>query len=231
MAQKKKSERDHILDARVRLMDAILPHVAFDGWSAESFAMALADSGLDAGLAKQAAPRGALDLAVAFHKAGDAEMLSELAKHNLGELRYRDRVALAVKLRLQVIPDKEAVRRAVTLFTLPHHAVEGSKLVWNTVDLIWNTLGDTSDDVNWYTKRMTLSGVYSSCLLYWLGDTSENHARSWEFLDRRIENVMQFEKVKAKLAGSPIAKGIQALTRNIQKPDLSYQDGLPGKRF
>ena len=61
------------------------------------------------------------------------------------------------------------MRRGMTLFSLPTHAADGAKALWQTCDLIWDTLGDTSDDVNWYTKRATLSGVYSSTLLYLAG--------------------------------------------------------------
>ena len=43
-------------------------------------------------------------------------------------------------------------------------------------------------------------------MLYWLGDDSEGHQATWDFLDRRIEDVMQFEKSKADLKASPLAK-------------------------
>ena len=92
------------------------------------------------------------------------------------------------------------------LFALPINAGEGAKAIWGTCDAIWTALGDTSDDVNWYTKRATLSGVYSSTVLFWLGDDSPDHQATWEFLDRRIENVMQFEKLKASVQKIPLLK-------------------------
>ena len=63
---------------------------------------------------------------------------------------------------------------------------------------MWKAISDPSTDFNFYTKRITLSAVYTSTFLIWLGDESENSDQTWEFLDRRIENVMQFEKLKAK---------------------------------
>ena len=88
------------------------------------------------------------------------------------------------------IADREAVRRAAALFALPLYAADGARAVWHTADTIWTALGDTSDDINWYSKRATLSAVYGAVVLYWLGDDSQDHQASWEFLDRRIDDVM-----------------------------------------
>lgn len=218
-------------DAKQQLLDAILTHVPFDGWSDTSFRAAIADCGLDEGLARAICPRGAVDLALAFHDRGDAAMLERLKSEDLSDLKFRDRIAAAVRFRLQAVPDKEAVRRGVALFSLPMYAGDGAKAVWGTCDLIWDALGDTSEDVNWYTKRATLSGVYSSTVLFWLGDDSPDHQRTWEFLDRRIENVMQFEKLKAQVNKNPLLKPFLAvpnwLAGQVRAP-IRMRADLPG---
>ena len=215
-----------------QLLDAALPHVPFDGWSPATFKLAVTDSGLDPTVARAVCPRGAVDLAVAYHKRGDAEMLAQLAAADLSELRFRDRIAKAVQLRLEVIEDKEAVRRGTTLFALPPYAPDGAKLVWGTCDAIWNALGDTATDYNWYTKRATLGGVYSATTLFWLGDSSEDHASTWAFLDRRIDDIMQIEKVKSHVRSSPTLSRLFAgpswLLGQIKAPQRSGGDGLPG---
>jgi ubiquinone biosynthesis protein COQ9 len=43
---------------------------------------------------------------------------------------------------------------------------------------------------------MTLSAVYASTLSVFVNDDSDNFADTRAFLDRRIDNVMQIEKVK-----------------------------------
>ncbi len=142
-----------------------------------------------------------------------------------------ERIAAAVRFRLEAVPDKELVRRGMTLFSLPTHAADGAKALWQTCDLIWDTLGDSSEDVNWYTKRATLSGVYSSTLLFWLGDDSPDHQKTWEFLDRRIDNVMQFEKIKAQVNDNPLFKPFLAvpnwLAGQVKAPTKIRAD-LPG---
>lgn len=194
-------------DIRSRLLDAVVPHVAFDGWSQASFEAAVADAAIDPAEAHAACPRGALDLAAAYHRRGDAELAAWLTATDLSEMRFRDRVAAAVRHRLQSA-DREVVRRGVALFALPQHLAEGAALIWNTADVIWTGLGDSSDDLNWYTKRMSLSGVYSSTVLFWLGDTSDEAARSWEFLDRRIDDVMRVEGLKARARENRLIAGL-----------------------
>ena len=194
------------------LLDAALMHVPFDGWSDAALAAALDDTGLDTTAAKAVFPRGAVDMALAYHARGDAQMLAALQAADLGDMRFRDRVAYAVRLRLEVVEDKELVRRGMTLFALPPYAADGARALWQTADHIWQALGDTSQDVNWYTKRATLSAVYTATVLYWLGDTSEGDAATWAFLDRRIDNVMQIETLKAKARTNP------AVSRLLQGP-------------
>ena len=220
---------DHIKD---ELLDAALIHVPFDGWSETAFRAAIADSGVDAALARSACPRGAVDLAVAYHRRGDDEMVRRLQESDLSQMRFRDRVTLAVRYRLEAVEDKEVVRRGATLFALPQYAAEGSALVWGTADRIWTALGDSSDDVNWYTKRASLSAVYAATVLYWLGDESPDYVATWEFLDRRIEGVMRFEKMKSMVRKNPLMKpfliGPEWLGRQIRPPHARPRWRMPG---
>lgn len=224
-------ERENSMErAKAQVLQAAVPHVAFDGWSDISLEAAITDSGVTPALAHALYPRGGVDLAVAYHRKGDAAMVEALAARDLTALRFRDKVALAIRLRLEG-SDKELVRRGSALFALPQHAIEGAGLIWATADAMLTALGDASRDLNWYSKRTSLSAVYGATVLYWLGDTSDGHEASWAFLDRRIENVMQFEKVKA---GMQKNQGLQALLKGPLKvlERISAPKGaadLPGK--
>lgn len=196
---------------RERLVEAALPHVAFDGWGEATWRAALADSGIDPVLAGVACPRHGVDLARGFHLLCDRRMAEALAARDLGSLRFSDRVALAVRLRLEAAGEREAVRREMTLFSLPRHAAEGTGLVWGTADAIWRALGDRSEDLNWYSKRASLAGVFGATTLYWLGDESPGFEATWAFLDRRIAGVMRIEKVKTGLRKTPVLRRLMAL--------------------
>ncbi len=216
---------------REKLLDAALIHVVFDGWGPDSFKAAVADSGVSEALARVAAPRGSVDLAAAYHKRGDREMVKALAEADMSQMRFRDKIAHAVWLRLQAV-DREVVRRGMSLFSLPHLAPEGTKLVWETADAIWTALGDTSEDVNWYTKRATLSGVFASVVLFWLGDDSDGFADTKAFLDRRIDDVMQVEKAKAKVRDNKLLSAMFALPNAalsmVKAPAGARRADVPG---
>ena len=219
--------RDTALKA---LVEAALPHVVFDGWSNATLNAAIAESGVAPGLAHALLPRGGVDLALAYHRIGDDQMTAALAATDLTALRFRERVILGVRLRLEAA-NREAVRRGTALFALPSHAGDGAKAIWGTADAIWQALGDTSRDVNWYSKRATLSAVYGATVLYWLGDETDGQSATWEFLARRIENVMAFEKVKAGFRDNPIGKALLAgplkILAKIHAPEPA--NDLPGQ--
>ena len=219
-------------DMQAQLLAAALPHVAFDGWSETCLRAACQDLSITRQMAALACPRGAIDLAIRFHHDGDEAMQVVLQKTDINAMKIREKITFSVRARLDAIRDKEAVRRGATLMALPQHAAEGAGLVWGTCDRIWAAIGDSSADVNWYTKRLTLSSVYSATVLYWLGDNSPNHQDTWTFLDRRIENVMQFEKFKAQVNANPLAKQLLAgpnwLLSKIKAPSGVPTVDLPG---
>lgn len=196
-----------------KLARASLAHVPFDGWSEATLAAAAADTGIDLALARVHMPRGGVDLALAAHRLGDEALREAAAALDLSALRFRERITTLVMLRLEAAGDREVVRAATALLALPHLLAEGARAIWGTADLIWELAGDTAEGLSWYSKRMTLSAVYSATVLYWIGDESEGAADTRAFLERRIENVMQFEKAKAGFSNNPLtrlAKGMKA---------------------
>ena len=220
-------------DLRKQLLDTILPMVVFDGWSEASFRAAAEELGVSAEEARSACPKGAVDLACDYHQLGDAEMKKAVLGEDLTSMRFSERVAFAVRKRIEAISHKDAVRRGATLFALPQNAALGVGLVWGTADAIWDILGDTSRDGNWYSKRAILSGVYSSVIVFWLGDESEDNAATWDFLERRIADVMRIEELKSNLRANPFTKGLMAgvdgLMGAVKAPDMTPRTDLPGR--
>lgn len=154
-------------------------------------------------------PRGEFDLFDAFAARADSAMLAGWGDLDLAAMRYRDKVRAAVQLRLEAqAPYKEAARAMTRALARPDRAPEAARLLWRTADHIWRALGDTSTDENFYSKRAILSGVLASTYARWFSDNSEDHEETWTFLEARIENVMQFEKFKARL--KPLSEGVQS---------------------
>jgi ubiquinone biosynthesis protein COQ9 len=233
MSAETRTEDDHLAATRTAVIAAALPHVPFDGWTDRTLALAVEDAGVDPGLSRLAFPRGGVDLALAYHNARDAELARDLADAELLGMRFRDRIAYAVMRRLELVEaEREAVRRGAALFALPHHAADGARAIWHTADTIWTALGDESRDFSWYSKRATLSAVYSSALLYWLGDDTPGATATREFVGRRIDDVMRIEDVKAKMRANPIAaalmKGPQAILDRVRAPGDTRPSDMPG---
>ncbi len=200
---------DRLAETREALLEAALPHVVFDGWGETALRAGAREAGIDREMARLAFPRGGIDMALAFHARADRQLAEALDRADLAGMRIRDRVVFCVRKRIELVAEhREAVRRGASLFALPQNAPEGMRALWATADLIWNRCGDSSADYNWYTKRMILSSVISATMLYWLGDQSTDYVSTWAFLDRRIDDVMQFEKTKASLGNNPLARAM-----------------------
>ncbi|MCW0182202.1 COQ9 family protein [Zavarzinia sp.] len=196
-------------DLGLRLLDAMMMHVPFDGWSQAAIDNAAKDLGIDPLLARNALPRGPLD-AIALHSVrADKRMVEALAARGLDGLKIREKITLAIRTRLeQCEADRESVRRAVQFLALPLGAPLAARLLYTTVDAIWRGTGDASpsEEFSFYSKRAILAGVYSATLAFWLQDDSEGRAETWSFLDRRIENVMQLGKLRARV--DPVLKAL-----------------------
>lgn len=184
---------------RDRLIEAVLPHVPFDGWGNAALDRAAEDTGIARDGARALFPGGARDLVNWHSRWADRRMMAALEKSGLEEMRIRDRIAFAVMTRFeQNAGDREAVRSALSFLALPRNAALAAELLYRTVDDIWFACGDRSTDWNFYSKRGLLAGVYSSTLMVWLNDESEDFADTRAFLDRRIGNVMAIPKIKSR---------------------------------
>jgi ubiquinone biosynthesis protein COQ9 len=183
-----------------RLIDAAILHVPFDGWGEAALRAAARDLHVDPGLALNAFPRGGIEM-IEFHsRLADRRMVAAYERADTSGLKIRQKVALAVRLRLAAnTPHREAVRRALSFLGMPIHAALATRLLYRTVDAVWMAVGDRSTDFNFYTKRGLLAGVYSTTLLYWLNDRSPDTAETWSFLDRRIADVMRIPQALARL--------------------------------
>ena len=93
---------------------------------------------------------------------------------------------------------------------------------------MWRAAGDTAADFNFYTKRLLLSGVYTATLMFWINDESDDCEATWAFLDRRIGNVMEIEKAKAR-AKRWLPDPDELVRRVVRRQ--SRRPGQPVQRF
>ncbi len=189
-------------ELRAALAPLLPAHAAFDGWGEAAIAMAANQLGVPAERARLAFPRGAADMIDAWFDSIDVAMLAAFPDEQITAMKVRERIGALIRFRLEAMaPQREALRRALAILAMPRHAPLGARLAWRTADRIWRLAGDTATDFNHYSKRAILIGVYGSTVLIFLDDASEELADTHAFLDRRLGDVMRFEKAKARWRG------------------------------
>jgi ubiquinone biosynthesis protein COQ9 len=176
---------------------AMLPHVAFDGWTKRALRAGVADAAMPADEAELLFPLGTVDMIETYFDLADRRM--EAASAALTETKLSARVRAVIVLRLrQNRPFKEAIRRGLAIMALPQNARAAAACTARTVDSIWHAAGDRSADFSWYTKRAILTAVYASTVLFWLRDGSEDDAATVAFLDRRLAAVGRIGRLRGR---------------------------------
>ncbi len=203
-------------ELRQAILAAALPNVPFDGWTMAALKTATSDAGYAPDEALRAFPGGPREAVEAYLQMADARMLESLAAVDVDSLKIRERIAKAVRTRLEnAAAERDVVRRTLSLLATPAYARVSARSLYRTVDAIWYWAGDTATDFNFYTKRGLLAGVYFSTLLYWLDDESPNSDETWAFLDRRIADVMRIPKLTGRLRA--LANGLPSPLRAMRR--------------
>ena len=196
---------------RARLALAVGENAVFDGWTAKAVDTAAGQLGIDLAQARLAFPKAKIDMIDAYIAAVDAAMAAQYPPDTIAAMKVRDRIRSQLWFRLETMaPAREALRSALAILAMPQNAPRALAIGWRTADLIWRNAGDSASDYNHYTKRLTLGAVYGSTLVDWLDDHSDGFTDTAAFLDRRLGDVMRFEKWKAQWSGE-----------NLRRPSLS----------
>jgi ubiquinone biosynthesis protein COQ9 len=178
------------------ILSSVLAQVPFDGWTRDAYHRGVKLAGVTQGEADLLFPQGVRDVIALFGNEADAAMQNRIDEEpGFARMRVRDKITFAVRARLEhLTPHREAVRRMMMWYAMPFHLPLGMKRLYHTVDVMWRAAGDNSTDFNFYTKRGLLAGVLKATVLVWLDDASPGCRASWEFLDRRIGDVMKAGK-------------------------------------
>src|SRR6218665_3643163 len=197
--------KDATLDElRAALAPQVAANAAFDGWNNRALDAAAESLGVDHDVARLAFTDGPVAMIDAWFASIDAAMLARFTPEELAAMKIRARITALVEARLELAaPHREALRRALAILAMPQNAARGARLGLRAADAMWRAAGDTATDYNHYSKRMTLGAVYAATIAVFLDEESEGHADTRSFLGRRIENIMQFERTKAKWLTPP----------------------------
>ena len=193
-------ERNEDRDAAIR---AALPHVPALGWTRAALSAGLRDLGRDPLEQDWLFPGGPVEAVEAWCDLADRAMEQQAREEDLVALRIPDRIRRVVTIRLeQAEPDREAVRRALALQSLPWNVPSALRTVARTADSMWAAAGDTSADFSWYTRRATLAGVYGATLAFWMQDAEPGFPATRAFLDRRLADLARLQRPRRRPAAA-----------------------------
>ena len=198
-----------------QLIEAVLNHIPFDGWSEASLKMAAADCGVSDAELTTLFPAGIANAIAAYGAWADEKMKAAFLDRFEAELSVmpvhkKIRTLILIRLK-QAAPHKEVVRRTMAVLARPQHAKLAAKLLYDTVDVMWRAAGDTATDYNFYTKRATLSAVYSATLLAFLADNSADMTKTEAFLSRRLVDIARTPKLTKPAKGMADMVGRMAM--------------------
>lgn len=180
-----------------KILPTMLESVAASGWTEPNYLRTLEECKIDRARAALSFPDGHASVLQAYLQESRETLKEELAALDLDTMRIREKVTSGVSLWLEHLSEHHiASRKALDWITArPLGPLPMTEFVWSIADAIWTGIGDTSTGFTYVSKRTSLSAVIGSTLTVW----RQNDGAEWKaFLDRRIENVMAFEKFKAK---------------------------------
>jgi ubiquinone biosynthesis protein COQ9 len=193
-----------------------------NGWNEALLGKAAIRAGFKETYGRAAFPEGITELTDLYVQHCTDQMLKKIDTKKFQTLKIREKIETAIMARIELYAEhKDAVRELLKFYRLPQYAFHGMTNLGRTADAIWRAAGDSSTDFNYYSKRFILSGVYSTTLLYWLKDDSSDMQPTREFLKRRIQNVMEFEKVKGSLkaASGKMGKFVEDILPRLRHKD------------
>ena len=194
---------------KTNLVKAMLTHVPFDGWTWEAMEQGAIDLGFEKKktsslrikIFKELFKNGSIDFIDTFSKIIDLEVIEN---YNLVEPkpeRVPEKIKKIIMTRLNLCHKyKEAVRSSISVTAIPVNSKISLNILYKTCNSIWRMAGDKSTDFSFYTRRISLAAVYTSTLLFWLNDNSNNNIETEFFLDRRLKDISKISSLKKPLS-------------------------------
>jgi ubiquinone biosynthesis protein COQ9 len=187
------------------LVRAMLSHVPFDGWTWVAMENGAVDINFEGSktannrieIFKKLFKNGAIDFIDVFSEIIDVEVKNNYNNLETKPQRVPEKIKNIILMRLSLYNQyKEAVRSSLSITALPHNSKKSVKILYRTCNNIWRMSGDKSTDFSFYTKRISLSVVYTSTLLFWLNDSSVDQESTGNFLDRRLNDISKISNFK-----------------------------------
>ena len=175
--------------------------------------------------------RGAYDLVDFAMDKWYYQMRQELDDLELSKVGVRERLKIGINIRLSYQkPYIEYWAAAMALGIHPVYINNTLHKIHKISDHLWFVAGENmtqyhnSTDINWYTKRAYLSGIYAATELYFIQDKSQDFKDTNEFLHDRLTEMLNSGNAAETVQNLFLAtsKGILSIA-SIFAPEPSYK--------
>ncbi|KAJ2853082.1 Ubiquinone biosynthesis protein coq9, mitochondrial [Coemansia erecta] len=182
--------------ARLEILDRALTKVNDFGWTQQAVISAANELGYSS-MASGVAENGGLGLITHFmdRALDDTRIEVDDQLHEFDNTRDKLRFLCRTRLRMT----QPYIRRwpeAAAL--LAQNVPIAMRYLGDLSSQMWYLADDRSTRIDWYARRSALAGVYLSTELYMCEDRSPDFRGTWEFLDRRFDDMDAAKDVSKK---------------------------------
>ena len=101
------------------------------------------------------------------------ELENMCSQYDFVRIPVHKRIKKIILTKINLInKNKDFYRRTFYFLLIPINYKILTAYLYKSANLMWYIAGDKSTDFNYYTKRMILSGVYSSLILHFINNDS-----------------------------------------------------------
>lgn len=184
------------------VLDKFIENVSFDGWSQKNLENSTQALDLQPNYHLILFPDGLAGLTDYFVAENNKAFNATINIEEIQKLRFTDRVRFLIHARInhyhKVLGGPEGFKNFIS-YCSTHNILNSIINIAKSADEIWFFAGDKSTDFSYYTKRLSLSFIYSSAALYSIDDNSLDLVETKNFIEARIAELLKFNKLKQKV--------------------------------
>lgn len=191
------------MENKAEITNKFIESLLFEGWSQKTLEKAIEAAGVDKNQMAILYPGGIAEFTQEFIDECNKQALQIAAEPSFIKLKTQEKVRELIFARIKTyhfkLQNLEALKKFMAFNVKPFQVGDSLKNIYDFSSDVWYAIGDKSTDFSFYTKRLSLSLIYSKSMLYSLNDKSENLQSTQKFIQNSIDGLMKINKLKAKI--------------------------------
>jgi len=175
----------------------------FEGWNSQALEKSTKECGFESSYMNVIYAGGIIEFTNDFIMNCNNLALEKAKEAGLGKLRTTQKVEEIIFQRILtyniVLGGVDNVRKFAGYCATPLNMPASLRNIYGFSGDVWDLLGDKSTDISYYTKRLSLSAIYTKSFLYSLSDKSNKLEQTRKFIQKSIDGLMKINKLKQKI--------------------------------